>query len=99
MNLNSSTCECSAKDGTRRFERSMHARLAKLGIASRDPGTLTPEEVEAFCRLDIDASSVTWKRVTDTNDRFLRGVTLGRGPDEVHKKSGTRFERAREAFP
>ena len=31
--------------------------------------------------------------MTDTNDRFLRGITLGRGPDEVHKRTGERFER------
>ena len=71
----------------------MKARLAKLGIAETDPNRLTPEQIEAFVRLDIDASSVTWKRVTDTNDRFLRGITLARGPDEVHKKTGQRFER------
>ena len=81
------------KDGSRAFEPSMHARLQKLGIAARDPAKLTPEQVEAFCRLDIDSESVTWKRVTDTNDRFLRGITLGRGPDEVHKRTGERFER------
>ena len=81
------------RDGSRAFEPSMHARLDKLGIATRDPTALTPDEVERFCRLDIDPSSVTWKRVTDTNDRFLRGVTLGRGPAECNSRTGERFER------
>ena len=80
------------KDGSRVFEGSMHARLQKLGIAERDPNKLTPEQVETFCKLDIDAASVTWKRVTDTNDRFLRGITLARGPAE-QGKTGVRFER------
>ena len=80
------------KHGTRKFEASMHARLEKLGIATRDPSKLTDAEKEAFCRLDIDPASVTWKRVTDTNDRFLRQVTLGRGAAEA-SKSGERFER------
>ena len=82
------------RDGKTRtpFEPSMYARLEKLGITTRDPNKLTPEQIEAFCRLDIDTSTVTWKRVTDTNDRFLRQVTLGRGPAEC-SKSGERFER------
>lgn len=70
----------------------MYARLDKLGITSREPSNLSPEQIEAFCRLDIDPTSVTWKRVTDTNDRFLRQVTLGRGAAEA-SKSGERFER------
>ena len=81
-----------ARDGSRAFEKSMHARLTKLGISERSPGDLSEAQVAAFCRLDIDPESVTWARVTDTNDRFLRGVTLGRGPSEVSKK-GDRFER------
>lgn len=41
-----------------------------------------------FVRLDIDPESITWRRVLDTNDRFLRGVTTGQGPlerDMTHK--------------
>ena len=61
----------------------MHARLERLGISTRSPDELTEAQVKAFCRLDIDPESVTWARVTDTNDRFLRGITLGRGPSEA----------------
>ena len=81
-----------AKDGSRSFEPSMHARLEKLGITTRDPSKLTPDQIEAFARLDIDPTSVTWRRVTDCNDRFLRQITLGRGAAE-QSKSGERFER------
>ena len=76
------------RDGKRAFEPSMRARLAKLGITTDDPGAMTSAEVEAFCRLDIDTSTVTWKRVTDTNDRYLREVEVGLSPTEVAKKTG-----------
>lgn len=33
-----------------------------LGINKSDPGTLTPEEVHAFVRLDLDPAKVTWQR-------------------------------------
>ena len=35
-----------------------------------------------FARLDIDAETITWKRVLDTNDRFLRNITIGQSPTE-----------------
>ena len=47
----------------------MLRRLAKLGISKTDPNDLTPEEVSRFVRLDIDPSTITWRRVMDTNDR------------------------------
>ena len=81
------------RDGKRAFEPSMRARLAKLGITTDDPGAMTSAEVEAFCRLDIDTSTVTWKRVTDTNDRYLREVEVGLSPTEVAKKTGEQLSR------
>ena len=51
----------------------MRRRLAKLGITKDDPDALTPEEVSAFARLDLDPASITWKRVMDVNDRRARG--------------------------
>src|SRR5271170_2304026 len=71
-----------AKDGSRRFANVMLRRLRKLGIHKTDPNTLTPEERSKFARLDIDPDSVTWRRVTDTNDRMLRQITIGQGPEE-----------------
>uniref|UniRef100_A0A4W6DHN4 formate--tetrahydrofolate ligase n=1 Tax=Lates calcarifer TaxID=8187 RepID=A0A4W6DHN4_LATCA len=38
--------------------------------------------ITRFARLDIDPSSVTWQRVLDTNDRFLRKITIGQSPTE-----------------
>jgi formyltetrahydrofolate synthetase len=71
-----------AKDGSRRFSPVMLRRLRKLGISKTDPNTLTPEERSRFSRLDIDPDSITWRRVTDTNDRMLRQITIGQGPEE-----------------
>ena len=61
----------------------MHRRLRKLGITATDPSKLTDVERGAFARLDMDPSTITWNRVLDTCDRFLRGVHIGEGPEET----------------
>jgi formyltetrahydrofolate synthetase len=71
-----------AKDGTRHFAPVMRRRLKKLGIAKTDPAQLTAVERSRFARLDIDPDSITWRRVVDTNDRMLRKITIGQGPEE-----------------
>jgi len=71
-----------AKDGSRRFTPVMLRRLRKLGIPHTDPNELTPAERARFARLDIDPDSITWRRVIDTNDRMLRQITIGQGPNE-----------------
>ena len=71
------------KKGKRRFSPTMLRRLKKLGIEKTDPNELTPEERTQFARLDIDESTITWRRVIDINDRFLREVEVGRGKDEA----------------
>ncbi|HBG73892.1 MAG: formate--tetrahydrofolate ligase [Chloroflexi bacterium GWB2_49_20] len=78
------------KEGKRKFSPSMLRRLAKLGIKKTDPETLTPEERSLFARLDIDPAAITWSRVVDTNDRFLRTITIGQGPEEkgFERKTG-----------
>ncbi|HTP03279.1 MAG TPA: formate--tetrahydrofolate ligase [Anaerolineales bacterium] len=70
------------KNGERRFSRSMLKRLKKLGIDKTNPNDLTPEERSRFARLDIDPATITWKRVIDVNDRMLREVEVGLGPEE-----------------
>ena len=47
-------------------------RLRKLAIDKTDPDSLTKDEIRRFAFLDIDPSTITWQRVIDTNDRFLR---------------------------
>ena len=80
------------RDGGRRFAAVMLRRLAKLGIEHTDPNELTPEERSRFVRLDIDPASITWKRVMDTNDRFLRQITIGQGPQEKGMTRTTGFD-------
>jgi formyltetrahydrofolate synthetase len=70
------------KAGDRRFTPVMRSRLRKLGIDKDDPNDLTEAERSRFARLDIDPESITWRRVLDTSDRYLRGVTIGQGPNE-----------------
>uniref|UniRef100_A0A7N6FAH1 formate--tetrahydrofolate ligase n=1 Tax=Anabas testudineus TaxID=64144 RepID=A0A7N6FAH1_ANATE len=64
-------------NGVRRFSPIQISRLRRLGINKTDPATLTPQEVTSFVRLDLDPSKITWQRVVDTNDRFLRKITVG----------------------
>ena len=78
------------KKGVRKFSPSMLRRLKKLGINKSDPGELTPDERRRFARLDIDPNGVSWRRVIDVNDRFLREIQVGLGKDEAgfEHKSG-----------
>jgi methylenetetrahydrofolate dehydrogenase (NADP+)/methenyltetrahydrofolate cyclohydrolase/formyltetrahydrofolate synthetase len=78
-----------AKD---RFSACQLKRLAKLGIDKTDPKALTPEERGRFARLDIDESTITWQRVLDTNDRFLRQITVGQSPTEKGFERQTQFD-------
>jgi formyltetrahydrofolate synthetase len=81
-----------AKDGSREFSPSMLRRLERLGIDKTDPNELTDEEVSRFSRLDIDPETLTWRRVVDVNDRFLRGITIGAGPAEKGHTRETGFD-------
>ncbi len=70
------------KKGERSFSPSMLRRLKKLGISKTDPNALSPAERSRFARLDIDPNGVTWRRVIDVNDRFLREIMVGLGKEE-----------------
>ncbi|KAF8894620.1 formate--tetrahydrofolate ligase-domain-containing protein [Infundibulicybe gibba] len=78
--------------GKREFAPLMFKRLKKLGIDKTDPNELTPEEITRFARLDIDPCTITWNRVMDTNDRFLRRLTIGRNPTEQGHERETGFD-------
>ena len=69
--------------GERSFSEIQKKRLRKLGIdETTDPDALTEEEIKRFAFLDIDPETITWQRVYDTNDRFLRKITVGQSPTE-----------------
>ncbi len=80
------------KKGNRIFGKGLQGRVKKLGITKTNPNDLSPEERKKLCRLDIDPSTVTWKRVMDTSDRFLRGITVGHGPEETGHERDTGFD-------
>jgi methylenetetrahydrofolate dehydrogenase (NADP+) / methenyltetrahydrofolate cyclohydrolase / formyltetrahydrofolate synthetase len=80
------------KQGKRRFGRGMLGRLSRLGIDKTDPEDLTPEERAKMVRLDIDPDTITWRRVIDTSDRFLRKITVGQGPKEKGRTRETGFD-------
>jgi formyltetrahydrofolate synthetase len=80
------------KSGKRHFTRGMVVRLEKLRLTAADPDELSLEDRRRLCRLDIDPDTITWRRVLDTSDRFLRGVTIGVGADEKSFTRETGFD-------
>jgi methylenetetrahydrofolate dehydrogenase (NADP+)/methenyltetrahydrofolate cyclohydrolase/formyltetrahydrofolate synthetase len=84
---------CPKIDGkAAQFSPIMRKRLQKLQINKLAPADLTPDEVHRFVRLDIDPNSITWQRVVDTNDRFLRRVTIGMNATEEGHQRTTGFD-------
>jgi formyltetrahydrofolate synthetase len=83
------------KKGKRSFEKSMYARLEKLGLSDKknDPDLLTEEEKERFCFLDIDPNTITWRRVTDCNDKYMRKIQIGLSPSEFSKRQNQQISR------
>ena len=80
------------KDGSSSFSAIMFKRLKNLGINKTNPDDLTEEERSRFVRLDIDKERITWRRVVDMNDRFLREITIGEAPTEQGKTRKTGFD-------
>lgn len=68
--------------GVRKFSPIQMRRLKKLGIEKTEPNDLTEEEYGRYARLDIDPATITWNRVLDVNDRYLRKITVGQAPTE-----------------
>ena len=78
--------------GKKVFAPPMLRRLERLGIKETDPEKLSTEERLKFARLDIDADTISWRRVTDVNDRFLRAIEVGKGPAEKGKTRETGYD-------
>jgi formyltetrahydrofolate synthetase len=79
------------KEGRRRFGVGMLNRKEKLRITTDNPDEMTDEEKSRFVRLDIDPDTITWMRGLDTNDRFLRKITVGQGSEEKGHTRETGF--------
>ncbi len=80
------------KDGKRQIPRGYRYRMAKLGIRPEDLDHLTPEQRRKLVRLDVDPDTITVRRVVDVNDRLLREVEIGLGPDEKGFTRRTGFD-------
>ncbi|UPQ99210.1 formate--tetrahydrofolate ligase [Chloropicon primus] len=80
------------KKGKRVVSKSMQMRLERLGLGDKPIEEFTQEDMARAARLNIDKSTVTWRRVLDTNDRFLRAVTIGQGPAEKGYNRETGFD-------
>ncbi|XP_044265434.1 C-1-tetrahydrofolate synthase, cytoplasmic-like [Tribolium madens] len=78
--------------GKRQFSEIQLRRLQRLGIDKTDPNTLTDEEKTRFAKLDIDPLRVLWTRVLDTNDRYLRKITIGQSSTEKGITRQTSFK-------
>ncbi|XP_078263103.1 C-1-tetrahydrofolate synthase, cytoplasmic isoform X1 [Rhinoraja longicauda] len=78
--------------GAKAFSNIQLKRLQKLGINKTDPSALTDEEMSRFVRLDIEPDTITWQRVIDTNDRFLRKITIGQSSTEKGFTRTTQFD-------
>ena len=74
------------------FSNIQQRRLVKLGIGGKRRDALTVQEMRKFVRLDIVPETVTWNRVIDTNDRFLREITIGQSPTEKGQTRTTQFD-------
>jgi methylenetetrahydrofolate dehydrogenase (NADP+)/methenyltetrahydrofolate cyclohydrolase/formyltetrahydrofolate synthetase len=80
------------KSGQRSFSPTMLRRLKKLGIDKTDPDELTPAERARFAILDIDPAGITWNRVIDISDRFLRRIEIGMGSEEKGRTRITGYD-------
>ncbi|KAJ2412138.1 tetrahydrofolate synthase [Coemansia sp. IMI 209128] len=83
---------CPPKRGVSQFAAPMLRRLQRLGISKTRPEDLAADEVARFVRLDIDPERIVWRRVLDTNDRFLREITIGEASTERGMSRRTGFD-------
>lgn len=75
------------------FTDAQRRRLKKLGIPeSLEPNELSAEQKEKFARLNINPDTISVNRVVDTNDRFLRKITVGQAATEKFKTRETKFD-------
>ncbi|CAG0985012.1 formate--tetrahydrofolate ligase [Phycisphaerales bacterium] len=62
-------------------------RMQRMEVLARKPSDLSPKDLRAVFRLDIDPATITWNRVLDVNDRLLRRIQIGLGPEENHPRT------------
>uniref|UniRef100_A0A0N4ZFX3 C-1-tetrahydrofolate synthase, cytoplasmic n=1 Tax=Parastrongyloides trichosuri TaxID=131310 RepID=A0A0N4ZFX3_PARTI len=81
------------KQGKRILSKIQKRRASRIGLPLvEDANDWTSEEKVKFARLNIDPDTVTWNRVIDTNDRFLRKIEIGHAPTEKGRIRKTQFD-------
>ncbi|ETE63871.1 Monofunctional C1-tetrahydrofolate synthase, mitochondrial, partial [Ophiophagus hannah] len=75
-------------------DKALYNRLVPLVHGERKFSAiqLARMKINKFVRLDIDTSTITWQRVVDTNDRFLRKITIGQANTEKGFSRQTQFD-------
>uniref|UniRef100_A0AC35UAU5 C-1-tetrahydrofolate synthase, cytoplasmic n=1 Tax=Rhabditophanes sp. KR3021 TaxID=114890 RepID=A0AC35UAU5_9BILA len=68
--------------------RALRLELPDVG----DVNEWSPENRAKFARIDIDPETISWNRVIDTNDRFLRGIEVGKAGTEKGMSRMTKFD-------
>lgn len=79
-------------DGERVIANAFRIRAERLGIDLDHIDQLSEGDRRRLVRMDIDRDSITWRRVMDTNDRFLRSITIGQGENENNFQRQTGFD-------
>ncbi|MEX2143063.1 MAG: formate--tetrahydrofolate ligase [Anaerolineales bacterium] len=79
------------KGAPRKVAPAIRRRMQRLGFGD-DVEALDAEQRRLLVRLDIDFHSITWKRVIDTNDRFLRKMLLANPADEASLTRASAFD-------
>jgi formyltetrahydrofolate synthetase len=83
-------CPFVKEENKRFYSPILLRRLEKLGLSPDKK--LEPAEIEKLVRLNIDPSTISWNRVLDVNDRFLREITVGQSPTEKGFARSTNFD-------
>ncbi len=71
---------------------SIRRRMDKVGVKKENFADLTTDEKRLIFRLDIEVNSITWQRVVDINDRFLRKIEIGKGDEEKGNERITGYD-------
>ncbi|KAL3073336.1 hypothetical protein niasHT_038693 [Heterodera trifolii] len=80
------------KEGKRPLCDAQKRRLHRLGLpAVEDAEQLGTDQRRQFARLNLDRDQIYLGRVVDLNDRMLRRVEIGHGPQEQKHKRTTEY--------
>lgn len=75
------------------IKRRAQRQNVDLSVVETDPSVkLSPEDLKKVVRLDFNPDTITWRRVVDINDRYLRQIEVGLAPSEKGLTRKTGFD-------